>query len=150
MYLTITGEVESNHKLCGAHGTCVEDECVCESGWVPLLDFVPNLAGGTGAEELFRNNFGDGNETSFKEFRAILYKAAPCAGNEALLKSVFILGIIINLFCLEIVVYFPPKRDKSFQLLKIGALFIGLIYATMKVIIGEKAAYPYYAPTSLS
>eukprot|EP00924_Labyrinthula_sp_SR-Ha-C_P004621 maker-scaffold_1-snap-gene-6.1-mRNA-1 protein AED:0.00 eAED:0.00 QI:279/1/1/1/1/1/2/257/360 len=149
MCLTITGEEEPKNKLCGAHGTCVERECVCESGWIPVLDFAPNLASGNGAEELFKNYFGDGNQTSFKDFNAILYKAAPCVGNEALLETEFIIGTIANLFCLGYVFYFPTRKDKHFRLLKIAALFIGLIYTGMKFILGERAVYPYYVSTSL-
>eukprot|EP00924_Labyrinthula_sp_SR-Ha-C_P010464 snap_masked-scaffold_79-processed-gene-0.34-mRNA-1 protein AED:1.00 eAED:1.00 QI:0/0/0/0/1/1/2/0/154 len=148
MCLTIIGEDKPENKLCGTHGFCQQGECICEPGWFRLLDFAPGIASGDGAEKLFIDNFGNENHTSFEEFKPILFKSAPCVGNIYLLQTIFLLSLFVNAFSILFLIYFPT-RNKILLVLKIGALLTGLIYAAMKVFLGEKVVYPYYLPSSL-
>eukprot|EP00924_Labyrinthula_sp_SR-Ha-C_P014722 snap_masked-scaffold_85-processed-gene-0.14-mRNA-1 protein AED:1.00 eAED:1.00 QI:0/0/0/0/1/1/2/0/358 len=147
MCLTLTGEVNKN--ICGAHGTCIDGECICDAGWSHMVDFGLTLAGGKGAEELFEENFGNGNSTSFKEYKELFIKATPCVGNETFVLTGYILGVLANLLCIGYMIYFPATRDKTFLYIKIITLFLGLIYTIIKILLGEKAAYPYFFSTSL-
>eukprot|EP00924_Labyrinthula_sp_SR-Ha-C_P010445 maker-scaffold_79-snap-gene-0.44-mRNA-1 protein AED:0.00 eAED:0.00 QI:218/1/1/1/0/0.5/2/150/358 len=147
MCLTLTGEVNKN--ICGAHGTCIDGECICDSGWTGLLDFTPEASGGDGAHQLFIDNFGNGNKTSFEDFKPILFKAAPCTGNIGLLKTLLIISIFVSLVCLVYSFYLPTRSERKFRILKITGISVSLIYIVLKLSFFEDAVYPYFLPTSL-
>eukprot|EP00924_Labyrinthula_sp_SR-Ha-C_P014721 snap_masked-scaffold_85-processed-gene-0.15-mRNA-1 protein AED:1.00 eAED:1.00 QI:0/0/0/0/1/1/2/0/370 len=148
MCLTLLGSNKPENKLCGAHGTCFEGKCICDSGWNKLLDFSPTIASGQGIEQLFKEHNWNQNKTSYKEFESILLKSSPCAANENLRQIISILCLIVTLFCLGFLIFFRRKTNNKHLFLKIIVLFSGLIYSVTKLILGEKASYPYYFPSS--
>eukprot|EP00924_Labyrinthula_sp_SR-Ha-C_P001552 snap_masked-scaffold_18-processed-gene-1.14-mRNA-1 protein AED:1.00 eAED:1.00 QI:0/0/0/0/1/1/2/0/346 len=78
MCLTVFGETSPVNKLCGNHGSCIENICMCDSGWTNSLDHGFHTSVGPGAEEIFDSLKQNRSRISFDEFFTELTLSAPC------------------------------------------------------------------------
>eukprot|EP00924_Labyrinthula_sp_SR-Ha-C_P009031 snap_masked-scaffold_2-processed-gene-10.12-mRNA-1 protein AED:1.00 eAED:1.00 QI:0/0/0/0/1/1/3/0/352 len=150
MCLTIFGETSPSNKLCGNHGSCVENICVCEPLWTRSLDFVVHTYAGTGAEEIFNFLKQNQSKLSLGEFSNELSLSAPCTKNLLLWNLILIVGIIISLFSLTIILVVQKKKFKSeiFEVLKVTTIFSAIFTNTIKL-VEQDTTFPFSLAGSL-
>eukprot|EP00924_Labyrinthula_sp_SR-Ha-C_P008991 snap_masked-scaffold_2-processed-gene-8.30-mRNA-1 protein AED:1.00 eAED:1.00 QI:0/0/0/0/1/1/2/0/156 len=133
MCLTISGDTLPLNKLCGNRGSCVEDICVCDSGWTRSLDSIPHIYAGSGAEEIFNSlkkkqiGFQLVNEFSL---------SAPCVKYIGLWNFLHILGIIVCLVAFVIIIRtkIHEFRKEKFEILKVSTVFFTIIVNSLKLV----------------
>eukprot|EP00924_Labyrinthula_sp_SR-Ha-C_P001954 maker-scaffold_30-snap-gene-3.25-mRNA-1 protein AED:0.00 eAED:0.00 QI:130/1/1/1/1/1/2/183/364 len=113
MCLTLLGLTEPANQLCGNHGQCVENVCVCDAGWTRSLDHVLNIYSGSGAEEIFNTLKQNRSSVSLPEFVDELSLSAPCTKNTVLWNIIQLLAFICGLFVFFIIVKVQKNKQKS-------------------------------------
>eukprot|EP00924_Labyrinthula_sp_SR-Ha-C_P002312 maker-scaffold_16-snap-gene-0.42-mRNA-1 protein AED:0.00 eAED:0.00 QI:377/1/1/1/1/1/2/179/356 len=112
MCLTSSGKCNPFDKLCGNHGSCIENICVCNSGWTNSFDYNSHIYAGPGAEEIFNSLKKNRSKVSLDEFLDELFLSAPCTKHLAGWNIIQITGILISLFSLFLIWRIQQNRKK--------------------------------------
>eukprot|EP00924_Labyrinthula_sp_SR-Ha-C_P007145 snap_masked-scaffold_8-processed-gene-10.14-mRNA-1 protein AED:1.00 eAED:1.00 QI:0/0/0/0/1/1/2/0/394 len=96
MCLTNEGNIGSVEKLCGFHGTCVQNICICDDGWSNSFEFMPTLFTNEGARELYNNisNFGQ-KELRLSEFKRELLNRSPCSRHDNTMYTLYAASLVV-------------------------------------------------------
>eukprot|EP00924_Labyrinthula_sp_SR-Ha-C_P007108 snap_masked-scaffold_8-processed-gene-9.51-mRNA-1 protein AED:1.00 eAED:1.00 QI:0/0/0/0/1/1/2/0/185 len=112
MCLTNEGNIGSVEKLCGFHGTCVQNICICDDGWSNSFEFMPTLFTNEGARELYNNisNFGQ-KELRLSEFKRELLNRSPCSRHDNTMYTLYAASLVVC--CIAVVVNFLHLSTKK-------------------------------------
>eukprot|EP00924_Labyrinthula_sp_SR-Ha-C_P009028 maker-scaffold_2-snap-gene-10.2-mRNA-1 protein AED:0.07 eAED:0.07 QI:0/0.33/0.25/1/1/1/4/224/335 len=127
MCLTFSGETSPADELCGNYGSCIENICVCNSGWDRSLDHVPHTYSGQGAEEIFNSLKKNRSKISLDEFLDELSLSAPCTKHITLWNSLHIIALFVSLQKYKF-------KSKTYEILKLLTIFCSICTNIMKLI----------------
>eukprot|EP00924_Labyrinthula_sp_SR-Ha-C_P011634 snap_masked-scaffold_17-processed-gene-3.28-mRNA-1 protein AED:1.00 eAED:1.00 QI:0/0/0/0/1/1/3/0/228 len=135
MCLTLLGKTKPVEDLCGAHGQCIDNICICDKYWENSLDFMSLVDYGSGGSEVFYNLTEIEDFVSVDAYKNSLLQSAPCTRYEPLM-TVSIL----------------QKKRQRFRIVHIFrtlGFLIFMIYAILKISLGKQANYPFTLSTSI-
>eukprot|EP00924_Labyrinthula_sp_SR-Ha-C_P009995 snap_masked-scaffold_21-processed-gene-5.66-mRNA-1 protein AED:1.00 eAED:1.00 QI:0/0/0/0/1/1/2/0/343 len=144
MCLTVFGETSPVNKLCGSHGSCLENVCVCDSGWERSLDHVAHTYAGPGAEEIFNSLKQNETTLSLDEFMNELSLAAPCTRNTTLLNTLHITGLFVSSFSLIVILKLQKNqfRSEKYEILKVMTILCSMI-TNITRLSGDNLIFPF-------
>eukprot|EP00924_Labyrinthula_sp_SR-Ha-C_P007106 snap_masked-scaffold_8-processed-gene-9.50-mRNA-1 protein AED:1.00 eAED:1.00 QI:0/0/0/0/1/1/4/0/356 len=152
MCLTNEGNAGPIEKLCGFHGTCLQNICICDDGWSNSFEFMPTLFTNEGARELYNNisNFG-GKELRLSEFKRELLNRSPCSRHDNTMYTLYAVSLIIC--CVAIVAGFyhlsvTKKREEGTYPFFLS--FIAFIVGALMKLISLDNVFPFNFIFSLS
>eukprot|EP00924_Labyrinthula_sp_SR-Ha-C_P009061 snap_masked-scaffold_2-processed-gene-11.0-mRNA-1 protein AED:1.00 eAED:1.00 QI:0/0/0/0/1/1/2/0/364 len=151
MCLTISGEKEPVEKLCGAFGKCVENICVCDSGWVRSIDISSNVYSNSGAKDVFDSLERNRSKVSLNEFLTEISLSAPCTKNIPLLTGIYSLTVISVFLVTFIMLKVQKKKHKSKYLQTLKFINLGVTaYWSIDRLFERETIFPFSFKNSLA
>eukprot|EP00924_Labyrinthula_sp_SR-Ha-C_P011769 snap_masked-scaffold_69-processed-gene-0.13-mRNA-1 protein AED:0.29 eAED:1.00 QI:0/0/0/1/1/1/3/0/212 len=137
MCMNTLGEVSFGEDACGIHGTCVNQVCICESGWENSIELFPTLFIKSGAREIYNNLTDLSDFVSLVEFKKELLNKAPCSRLDGLYYT-----IVVALW--KYIPFALSKKRRLKRLLpQILTFMFGFITAIFKTISLDNI-YPFH------
>eukprot|EP00924_Labyrinthula_sp_SR-Ha-C_P006110 maker-scaffold_54-snap-gene-0.42-mRNA-1 protein AED:0.26 eAED:0.26 QI:23/1/1/1/1/1/2/40/384 len=151
MCMNTLGEVSFGEDACGIHGTCVNQVCICESGWENSIELFPTLFIKSGAREIYNNLTDLSDFVSLDEFKKELLNKAPCSRLDGLYYTIVGLTYICTLVALWKHIPFALSKKRRFKrtLPQILTFMFGFITAIFKTISLDNI-YPFHFGFSFS
>eukprot|EP00924_Labyrinthula_sp_SR-Ha-C_P006130 snap_masked-scaffold_54-processed-gene-0.13-mRNA-1 protein AED:1.00 eAED:1.00 QI:0/0/0/0/1/1/3/0/208 len=138
MCMNTLGEVSFGEDACGIHGTCVNQVCICESGWENSIELFPTLFIKSGAREIYNNLTDLSDFVSLDEFKKELLNKAPCSRLDDLYYTIKYIPFALS-----------KKRRLKRLLPQILTFMFGFITAIFKTISLDNI-YPFHFGFSFS
>eukprot|EP00924_Labyrinthula_sp_SR-Ha-C_P008944 maker-scaffold_2-snap-gene-7.23-mRNA-1 protein AED:0.08 eAED:0.08 QI:183/0.33/0.25/0.5/1/1/4/0/414 len=152
MCLTNDGNLGPEEDLCGFHGVCLDNKCVCESGWSNSFEAIPSLFINEGARELY-NNITDFSEEplSLTEFNRELLSRSPCSRHDnamyGLQGSAFLLCLFAIIFHLP---YATSRKSRFKRMFPQLFTFSTTLFGALIKFDSLDNVYPFHFAGSLS
>eukprot|EP00924_Labyrinthula_sp_SR-Ha-C_P001962 maker-scaffold_30-snap-gene-3.24-mRNA-1 protein AED:0.11 eAED:0.93 QI:0/0/0/0.75/1/1/4/0/360 len=150
MCLTVFGETSPTEELCGKHGHCVENICVCDSGWSRSIDLFPKVYAGNGAEQIFNSLEQNRSIVTLNVFVEELSLSAPCTENLFFWNLIHILASVCGLVVLFVITKVQKNKQKTngFETLKKLSVFYIAVVHFVKL-LERDPQFPFTLHTSI-
>eukprot|EP00924_Labyrinthula_sp_SR-Ha-C_P009703 snap_masked-scaffold_22-processed-gene-3.17-mRNA-1 protein AED:1.00 eAED:1.00 QI:0/0/0/0/1/1/2/0/373 len=150
MCLTNLGKTFPEEELCGAHGTCVEGICVCDTNWGNSIDLAPVLALNQGAREIFENATVNTTSITVEEFESLFINSSPCSRMIPFRNTLFSINFLFSLFAaLYSIKYIKTKVDLKKRIPQIFSCLLVMTEAALKIVYQENISFPFSFVPSL-
>eukprot|EP00924_Labyrinthula_sp_SR-Ha-C_P009736 snap_masked-scaffold_22-processed-gene-4.14-mRNA-1 protein AED:1.00 eAED:1.00 QI:0/0/0/0/1/1/2/0/394 len=144
MCMTNFGKTFPEKELCGAHGTCLEGVCVCDTNWGNSIDLAPVVALNQGAREIFESATANLTSISVDEFEHLLIRSSPCSRIIPFRNGLYSVSFLFSLFA---AFYFITRIKTRADLRKTAPQMLSLVLimidAFLKIAFQENVSFPF-------
>eukprot|EP00924_Labyrinthula_sp_SR-Ha-C_P009739 snap_masked-scaffold_22-processed-gene-4.19-mRNA-1 protein AED:1.00 eAED:1.00 QI:0/0/0/0/1/1/3/0/233 len=144
MCLTNVGKTFPEEELCGAHGTCLEGVCVCDTNWGNSIDLAPVLALNQGAREIFENATVNSTSITVQEFESLFINSSPCSRMIPVRNFMYSINLLFSILA---TFYFirnmKTKADLNKRLPQVISFIPVMIDSVLKIVYQEKVSFPF-------
>eukprot|EP00924_Labyrinthula_sp_SR-Ha-C_P004321 snap_masked-scaffold_3-processed-gene-20.6-mRNA-1 protein AED:1.00 eAED:1.00 QI:0/0/0/0/1/1/3/0/343 len=150
MCLTWSGKSYPEQDLCGNHGECIQDICVCFDGWSNSLDLNHGYLGQHDYSDILQEVQNKSDIVTLESFYEQLLLSSPCNRYDPIMSLMFSFSILA---CLTSIVFsFCRKKLRTLRTVhsfRTVSLISYASYSCIKLVKGNQANEIFYFPAGL-